>query len=226
MSFKTYVPRVSAAKKPLVTVFSKGFRFSAEAVRKADLKSAHWVRISSDESKRLIGFEFLDDPSQPEDANKLMKSKGGIGCSCKANGLINGNRWIKQVAVTDDGKSSRNRKFELDRYPNDRKIWVICLAPWFELSVLPENIGTTRAASGIYRYRDAGDEVIYIGRGRIADRYREDKQRRRWGVASIEYSVVPDKEQQKWEQFHLEDFAKQHADRLPQHNSIQGLASK
>ena len=224
MSFETYVPRVKAATKPVVTVFPKGFRFSAEAVRKAGLESAHWVRIRSDESERLIGFEFLDDPSQPENANKLIRGRG-LGCLCKAKGLIQGKRWIKQVAEDDHGKS-RNGKFELVQYPHDQKIWVIHLGPWFELSVLPEKIGTIGVAAGIYRYRDADGEVIYIGKGRIANRYREEPQRRVWGIASIEYSEVPDKQQHEWEKFHLEAFAKEHADRLPRHNSIHGRASR
>ena len=224
MTLMTYKPRPRAANKPLVTVSPKGFRFSAEAVRKAGLESAHWVRISSDESERLIGFEFLDDPSQPEHANKLMLSTG-IGRSCKAKGLINGNRWIKQVAEDDHGEP-RNSKFELFPYPPDQKVWVIRLAPWFELSVLPEDIGTIAAAKGIYRYRDAGGEVIYIGKGHIAGRYREERQRRDWGIARIEYSTVPGDEQYKWEKFHLDAFAKEHADRLPLHNGIQGQPSR
>ena len=66
MALKLYQPH-RTARTPVVTVGSYGqFRFSAEAARKAGLESAHWVRIFTDESERLIGFEFLDDPIQPE----------------------------------------------------------------------------------------------------------------------------------------------------------------
>ena len=221
MALEPYRPR-RAARTPVVTVGSRGvFRFSAEASRKAGLESAHWVRISTDESERLIGFEFLDDPIQPEDANKLMRSKGkkDKGCLCKARGLIHNTPWIKKVA-------DRGRKFELFPYPRNQRIWVIRLAPWFELSVRTEDIGKIGDAAGVYRYCDAGGKVIYIGKGRIANRYREEPQRRDWDISIIEYSLVPTDEQFEWEKFHLKDFANEHSGRLPQHNFNSGQAAE
>ena len=217
-----------------MTVAPKGFRFSAVAAKMAFLESDHWVRISTDESEHLIGFEFLGDPIQPEDANKLRRGGGSgrmcvakgeadktpktpirSGRMCVAKGLINNNPWIKAVAA-------KSRKFKLFQYPRDQKIWVIRLAPWFELSVLPENIGSIGAGAGIYRYRDAGGEVVNIGKGRIVDRYR-DPARRTWGIARIEYSLVPEEDEQyKWEKFHLDDFAKEHDGRWPRFNMVAG----
>ena len=220
MALKLYQPH-RTARTPVVTVGSYGqFRFSAEAARKAGLESAHWVRISTDESERLIGFEFLDDPIQPEDTNKLVRDKRGKRyCSCRARGLINNTPWIKKVA-------DRNRKFDLVPYPDNQRIWVIRLAPWFELSVRPGDIGKIGDAAGVYRYCDADGKVIYIGKGRIAHRYREEPQRRDWDISIIEYSLVPKDEQFKWEKFHLKDFAKEHSDRLPQHNFNSGQAAE
>ena len=181
-----------------MTVAPGQFRFSAVAAKTADLEKAHWVRVSTDERERLIGFEFLGDPIQPEDANKL-RGTGGRSRLCTAKGLINQTPWINAVAA-------KKRKFKLSQYPRDQKIWVIRLAPWFELSVLPEDIGSIGAGAGIYRYRDSGGEVVYIGKGRIADRFREPA-RRMWGIARIEYSLVPEEDEQyKWEKFHLDDF--------------------
>ena len=220
MALKPHLPPIRPARTPVVTVGSQGvFRFSAEASRKAGLESAHWVGFSIDESERLIGFEFFDNPIQPKDANKLMRSKGKSGCSCTAKGLINNTPWIKKVAV-------KNRKFDLFQYPRNQGIWVIRLAPWFELSVRPGDIGKIGDAAGVYRYCDAGDKVIYIGKGRIADRYREEPQRRDWDISIIEYSLVPNDEQFKWEKFHLKDFAKEHSGRLPQHNFNRGQAAE
>ena len=214
MPLKTYTPRYRAAKEPLVTVAPGQFRFSAVAAKMAGLESAHWVRISTDESEHLIGFEFLDDPIQPEDANKL-RSTSGSSRLCVAKGLINNTPWIKAVAA-------QRRKFKLFQYPRDQKIWVIRLAPWFELSVLPENIGSIGTGAGIYRYRDAEGEVVYIGKGLIVDRYREPA-RRMWDIARIEYSLVPEEDEQyKWEKFHLDDFAKEHGGRRPRLNRISG----
>ena len=214
MPFKTYTPRYRAAKEPLVTVAPGQFRFSAVAAKTADLEKAHWVRVSTDERERLIGFEFLGDPIQPEDANKL-RGTGGSSRLCTAKGLINQTPWINAVAA-------KKRKFKLSQYPRDQKIWVIRLAPWFELSVLPEDIGSIGAGAGIYRYRDSGGEVVYIGKGRIADRFREPA-RRMWGIARIEYSLVPEEDEQyKWEKFHLDDFAKEHDGRFPRFNMVSG----
>ena len=220
MALKPYQPSHRAARTPVVTVASHGvFRFSAEASRKAGLESAHWVRMSSDESKRLIGFEFLDDQIQPENAHRLMRSKGTSSRSCRARGLINHTPWIKEVA--DSG-----RKFELSQDPRNQRIWVIRLEPWFERSVSPEAIGKIGAAAGVYRYRDAGGKVIYIGKGRIADRYREEPQRRDWDISIIEYSQVQTDEQFKWENFHLELFKKEHSGRRPQYNLNSGQAAE
>ena len=63
-------------------------------------------------------------------------------------------------------------------------------------------------------------------KGRIADRYREEPGRRRWDIAIVEYSVVPDAEQYEWEKFHLDAFAKEHDGRRPRHNSTSGRASR
>lgn len=197
-----------------MTVDLGGFRFSAAAARLAELRSAHWVRISTDESERLIAFEFLDDPIQPEDTNKLMKSRGR-SCSCRAKGLVKSAPWINTVAT-------RKLKFELSQYPQNTKIWVIRLAPWFELSCRPEEIRTIGAAAGIYRYRDASGEVIYIGKGRIVDRFREPT-RRAWNIETIEYSLVPNNdEQHRWEKYHLDRFAKEHNGYLPRFNKVAG----
>ena len=148
-------------------------------------------------------------------AHKLARPKGSSGRECWVQGLINETPWIKAAAAM-------KRKFKLFQYPRNQKIWAIRLVPWFELSVLPENISSIGTAAGIYRYRDAEGEVVYIGKGLIVDRYR-DPARRTWGIARIEYSLVPEEDEQyKWEKFHLDDFAKEHDGRLPRFNMVAG----
>lgn len=213
MSLETYRPRYRPARKPLVTVDLGGFRFSSAAAKLASLRSVHWVRISTDESERLIGFEFLDDPIQPEDTNKLMRYKGRSR-GCRARGLMKSAPWINAVA-------KRKCKFELFPYPRNTKIWVIRLAPWFELSCRPKEISQIGTAAGIYRYRNSRNKVIYIGKGRIADRFREPD-RRTWRIERIEYSMVPNDEQHQWEKFHLDLFVKENNGHLPQFNRVAG----
>lgn len=214
MPLRPHTPRYRAAREPLVRVDPGGFGFSAAAARLAGLESAHWVRFSTDERERLIGFEFLRDPIQPEDANRLGGRRGSAR-GCRAKGLVRHTPWIKAVAA-------RRRKFKLFQYPSNPRIWVIRLAPWFELQVSPGEISSIGDGSGIYRYRDSGGEVVYIGKGRIVDRYREPE-RRSWDIAGIEYSLVAEQdEQSEWEKFHLEDFAKEHDGRLPRFNGRRG----
>ena len=98
---------------------------------------------------------------------------------------------------------------------------MIRLAPWFELSVLPGNISQIGNVAGIYRYRNATDEVIYIGKGRITDRFRKPD-RRMWEIERIEYSVVPDDEQYKFEKFHLDRFVKENDGHRPRFNMVAG----
>ena len=229
MSLTPYRASYRRSDDPVVTVAPGMFRFSAQASKVAGLESANWVMMSTDKSERLIGFEFFDGNTQPKDSHRLMryrvKEQGEwkqktIARSCRAKGLINKNEWIKKVAQDNQGKP-RNLKFKLSPYGHNQKIWVIRLAPWFELSVLPGNIGQIGNVTGIYRYRNAKEEVIYIGKGRIADRFREPA-RRMWEIARIEYSVVPDDKQYEFEKFHLDRFAKENDDHRPRFNKVAG----
>ena len=94
--------------------------------------------------------------------------------------IWNDNEWIKKVAQDNQGKP-RNLKFKLSPYKHNQKIWVIRLAPWFELSIFPGNIAQIGNVAGIYRYLNARNTVIYIGKGYIADRFREPD-RRMWEI--------------------------------------------
>ena len=132
--------------------------------------------------------------------------------SCRTRALIRENPWIKAVA-------DPNRNFELHPHPASRSLWGIWLAPWFELSVRPESVGELGAAAGIYRNRDAGRAVIYIGKGRIVDGCR-DPERREHGIARIEYSLVPENGQYEWKEFHLDDFAKEQGGRRTRFNKV------
>ncbi len=192
-------PAVYVAQGPEVRVTNNGFHFTAEAVRLADLNEMRWVSVFTDLSERRVAFKFSADPSKPRGHYKFSHGrKRGDDLMpgwCVTKRIHNSEPWI--------GKAAR-RYFPLDKHPDG--LWSIMLAPVFERRIPPEDVVAKLGdAEGIYRYvNDAGD-VVYIGRGRIRDRYREP-QRRDWPIAYIEYSVVEGvAEQEEWEAFHLDE---------------------
>ena len=70
------------------------------------------------------------------------------------------------------------------------KCFFFTVAPCFECN--NESITIPEGATGIYRYRNSDDEVIYIGRGNIRDRLRSPE-RKDWDIAKVEYSLINDR---------------------------------
>ncbi len=59
-----------------------------------------------------------------------------------------------------------------------------------------------------------GDEVVYIGKGSIRDRYQTDPRRASWGISKIEYSVIKDDQKAlEWEDWWLKRFRKENKGR-------------
>jgi hypothetical protein len=72
--------------------------------------------------------------------------------------------------------------------------------------------------AGIYRCK-RGEEVVYIGRGPIRERY-SSPERRAWEITRIEYSIVADaREQENWESHWLERYREDKGS-LPIYNKI------
>lgn len=216
MAFRPYIPSLNP-EGPLVGVEPWGFRFTVDAANLAGLDdSIYWTKIQLDHEERCIAFEFLGGTERPENALKLQ---GGKGRTCTAKALVRHTPWIRAVASLRDRAA---RKFEIFRHPAVPQFWTIRLAPWFELSVRPEDIGSVETATGIYRYLDADGEIIYIGKGKIEERFRS-AERREWGIVKIEYSEIGNEgKQYEWESFHLERFRERHNNRLPHFNRVGG----
>jgi excinuclease UvrABC nuclease subunit len=49
----------------------------------------------------------------------------------------------------------------------------------------------------LYRYLDIDDVVIYIGIGKLRDRFMSDARTADWGIHTIEYSIVEDESDRK-----------------------------
>ena len=213
-----------------VTITPTSFKFSVAARDAAQLLNIHWMRVHLDRQDRLIVFEPIPGLEKGPDLLKLGTTKSRGYKSLTAKGLIAKTRWIQAVAVECDVSA---RKFEMKKYPGSppplppgsrrgNSLWFIQLMPAFEESVVPSRIhDLSPEAKGIYRYRK-GDDVIYIGKGLIRDRYNEIG-RDDWEVSRIEYSILSDDQKTlEWESWWICRFQREHNGNLPLHNHVRG----
>ncbi len=204
---------------PLVTLRRGGVAFNAVFVRSANLDRMIRVAIHVDRESRRIGFKFLEDSSD-EDSYALTRDGGGNGDGrwAQAGALVR-EPWVSAIARIEDG---RFRKFK-PTWSSADAMWVISLCPAFETRVSAGS-EIPSEASGIYRYL-RGNEIVYIGRGQIRSRF-SSPARREWDFEIIEYSLIPDNEQQvHWESYWLDAFVEQHG-KLPIYNRIAGFSKR
>ena len=104
--------------------------------------------------------------------------------------------------------------------------------PAFEESILPSQISRLDSRiKGIYRYRGGndGEEIVYIGKGSIKDRFEQEPRRRNWKIARIEYSAIAgdDSEQQayEWEAYWIQRFRHENNGNRPRYNRVDGHGS-
>jgi hypothetical protein len=95
--------------------------------------------------------------------------------------------------------------------------------PSFEMVVERQQSGLiSDDARGIYRYRDAKGEVVYIGKGAIRNRLGEP-QRKSWEFRWIDYSPIAlEQDQFTWEAFWIDRFKESNNGRLPYYNRQAG----
>jgi hypothetical protein len=202
---------------PLVTIRRTGVAFNAAFVRAASLEDKTRVSVHVDPESRRIGFKFLGDASDA-DSYALTKDGGGPGKGrlAQAATLLR-LPWVAAVGRIDD---RRLRRFK-PTWSSAESMWVLSLCPAFGTrasagSEIPSD------ARGIYRYR-RGDEVVYIGHGQVRSRLNAPD-RKEWDFETIEYSLVPNEEQQqRWETYWLDKFVEERG-KLPIYNRIGGTS--
>lgn len=201
--------------KPFVSLRPSHVSFNRDLSRLADIKPGMRVRWFTDPDEFKVGFQFTTQKD-----NTYSVSQGSSG-NFTSLGELARQEWIR--AVTQLPMSQR-RFVPVLEDTEAGKMWVLRLCPSFEIKRARESdrIGTTEV--GIYRYKRNG-EVVYIGRGVIAERLREP-QRKDWEFDLVEYSRVtnPD-EQAKWEYHWLEQH-KEETGSLPLYNKIHASVSK
>jgi hypothetical protein len=207
--------------RSLVSIRRAAIAFNAHFVATVAIERNSHVSIFLKPDSFQVGFKFHND-STDEDSYTLIHDGGGSrrgrGRSIQITALMRENSWLKAISLEPD---QRLRRFE-PKWISTDSLWVISICPPFENRVsdksdIPSDI------SGLYRYK-RGDEIVYIGRGQVRSRTqafgRED-----WDFETIEYSVVQEAEQEKWEAFWLDHFVRQHG-KLPIYNRIAGKRYK
>jgi len=212
--------RVLRDERPFISVSNHRIAFSAVFARVAELDNRHRVTIMVDGDLFRIAFEFHTDDRPHslalvgENKNKAKKYSGMF---CSSHGLIKQFPWVRQVTKLP----SRDRRFQPRR---ESKMWVIQLFPSFEIRYARESGSIPGDAVGIYRYVRESGEVVYIGRGNIRRRLGAPE-RKDWDFDVIEYSIVPDPDQQVcWESFWIDKFQAANG-RLPFYNRVAGTSS-
>ncbi len=235
----TYRPK-EQGDRCTVTINSTAFRFSALAGNVAKLSDIHWMRVHTDSDERLIVFEPLAGIDKAPDSLKLGTRAKGYK-TLIAKGLISRTPWIKAIV----GMPVDARKFELKEYSgllptydqssstSTRRPWYIQLMPAFEKSISPSEINQLDSnAMGIYRYRGGndGEEVIYIGKGNIRERFQQESGRLDWNISRIEYSILQgegsDQKAIEWESWWIQRFRRENNGRRPRYNQQDGHRQK
>lgn len=237
MALRIYQPTDQNTDPKVLIHTGKGFTFSAAAVRAAGLANIHWMRLYPDDDDRVIVFELVPGLDKPPYGLKLGRQSSKSYRRLTGKGIINQTPWIKAVAMLPD---SVERKFDLKPYhgslpevagcSGNRTAWYIRLMPAFEESIAVAEIrALSSSVKGIYRYLggEDGREVVYIGKGRIKDRYREEAERANWEIHRVEFSAIEDDRQAlEWERWWIERHKSNNNGRRPRHNLVDGHASE
>jgi hypothetical protein len=207
---------------PLVSVRKDGIAMNGAFVEMANIELKRFVTFHTDDEQRRILMEFSKEESPdsytlvPESRKKTQKNSKA-GCLATAGSLLR-KPWVAAVIDQDDSV----RRFEPQKGPGDDS-WVISLVPCFEETATDVS-QVPRGAQGIYRYLNKSGEVIYIGRGNIAERAAQES-RKDWPIDRIEYSIIEDKAaREEWEQFWLDEFSANNGS-LPMYNKIRASRS-
>ncbi len=202
-----------------LTISKSGISFSSKFIKSNELEYKAGIEFFEDiDNEYTLGFRFLDETGKPGTLALIMK-KGAAGKSLKATELINKKKVLSKI---QKDPLKENRMFEIKKSKEDKTMFYIDLAPIFENSISFSGVGNlSDDATGIYRYLDENNNVIYIGKGRIKNRAKSPE-RGEWGVGTIEYSIINDDDMMyDWEEYHIARFVNQNG-RKPVFNIIMG----
>jgi hypothetical protein len=200
--------------EPVVTLRSNKFFFNTILVKLAELEKYPFVRLFVDDDYRKIGFEFTKEQEDSDIFRVMRDEDRNKDYACTSSEVLSRN-WVRKVAETASINACPAKK--------EGKLWSISLIPAFEYSVKRDDITKiTNELSGIYRYINQNDEIVYIGKGNIRNRFNE-KNRETWIFDKVEYSAITgDDKALEWESFWIESYKESHNGELPRYNLING----
>jgi hypothetical protein len=205
---------LEGSDSPFVSITQTHFRFNTLFVRQASLDSGYRVTIFEDEQNRRLGFQFHRE-QRPGSFTLSSRKDKYEGLSCSNQGVVPKRSWLVAVAK----QTGKNRRFTPKKEGNR---WVIQLCPAFEIKKARESEELSSKDIGIYRYLRENGEIVYIGRGPIKQRLR-CPERTDWDFDVIEYSIVPNPDEQvKWEDYWIERFKADHDGKKPFYNGVSG----
>lgn len=205
-----FAPRIHIRRNGTIAI-------SADFVRMADIEACTRASLFLSADGLRLALRFHND-ERDDDAFTLGRDGGGKG-SGKGR-LIAAAALLAQSSVIAGlaRESAEARRYEPTR-DRDGK-WVVNLAPCFDRVLGDERPAAN--STGIYRYR-LGEETIYIGRGRLTERF-SDVARRDWQFDRVEYSVLNDEAaERRWEAHWLNEY-RQRNGRWPFYNRVAGAA--
>ncbi|NQV92822.1 MAG: hypothetical protein HQ484_03975 [Candidatus Aquiluna sp.] len=218
MAIRPVILDVTASKDQVLTISRGAIRLSAKFIRGNRLEDMNYVEFfDDDENPYWLGFR-LTQARDHNHSQKLNASSDSALKSISAQALIRTNPVLSAIAKLEDRSS---RMFEIS-FDEKNSYWFVFFRPTFERQVFyVDKSNIPRDASGIYRYFDKNDELLYIGKGNIKGRL-ESLGRDQWGIHRIEFSTLQSEEDAlKWESFHLSEF-KRRFGQLPTFNRIAG----
>ena len=172
--------------------------------------------MKADREARRLGFIFHTDGDDP-DCLKLT-ADGGPKNQNKSSRVVQAANLMRQPWMKAILANRSVRRFVPYK---DADLWVIDLGPGFEVEIKDAS-EVPAEVTGVYRYLD-GDEVTYIGRGRVRERI-QTQHRESWSFDRIQYSPLNNRdEEHRWEQLLLEEYEAKHG-RLPRENRVRGYS--
>lgn len=203
--------------EPVISIRDNRFYYNSILSKLAELKDKKFVCYYIDEEKMEIGFKFFIG-KEGNDLYRLGKeSNKKNNFRSSASAIISRYNWVNKI------HNSRDNDLKKFIARKRKEKWVIKLRPCFENFIAREDLKSlSDETTGIYRYLNKQQEIVYIGKGNIKRRAKQ-QERRNWDFDKIEFSIIEnEKDQYYWEDFWIENFKKKHNGKLPYYNIVSG----
>ena len=212
MTKKLFISDRHSDFKEYVRLTQSGIFFSAPFIKSNNLTRHNSVRFYEfTENQYKFGMEFFLETDVPGGFSLVRNGKSVNSFYTTARSFTNSFDVLRDLI-----KSKGHNRFAVS-YDKIDKCFFFMVAPCFECD--NDQLSIPDGATGIYRYKNTNNEIIYIGKGNIRDRLRSPE-RKGWDIKKVEYSLVNDRgEMSKYESYHLTEYQNKF-NKWPEHNMI------